>query len=86
MKRLLLFFMMFLLLPGIVRPVTAAADDKVYQIDKADFNVILQPDGSAEITETWTLTYKSGEFHRFYKEIYESLYKTCEIRRISQVL
>ncbi len=45
---------------------------KSYTIELADFHVVLNEDGSADIHETWTVTYESGEFTRFFKTIYES--------------
>lgn len=47
--------------------------DKVYNINSADFNILINDDGSATITETWNVTYQKGEFTRFYKNILMSL-------------
>lgn len=43
--------------------------DKVYNINSADFNILINDDGSARITETWEVSYQKGEFSRFYKNI-----------------
>ena len=49
---------------------TVYADTKQYVINTAEFDVELNEDGSADVTETWTVDYQSGEFSRFYKNIY----------------
>ena len=47
---------------------TAFASGKSYSVPYAHFDAVLNADGSADITETWTVRY-SGEFSRFYKDI-----------------
>lgn len=47
--------------------------DKIYTINSADFNILINDDGSATVTETWDVTYQKGEFTRFYKNILMSL-------------
>lgn len=42
-----------------------------YDINKATFDVVLEPSGDAVITESWDLEYLEGGFTRFYKEIYK---------------
>ena len=72
------FFLMFtvLLMICMLLPVQVHADnDKIYQVDSASFVIDLQPDGSAAVTESWTVTYISGEFHRFYKDIHTDISK-----------
>ena len=48
---------------------SVSADTKEYQVDYAEFTADLQENGDAIITENWTVTYTSGSFTRFYKEI-----------------
>lgn len=47
--------------------------DKIYTINSADFNILINDDGSATVTETWDVTYQKGQFTRFYKNILMSL-------------
>ena len=48
----------------------ADAADKSYSVDEARIEIRLNEDGSADITEEWTLSFQSGSFSRFYKDIY----------------
>lgn len=52
---------------------TSKNQGKIYTINSADFNIIINDDGSAKITETWDVTYQKGQFTRFYKNILTSL-------------
>ena len=49
----------------------AFADEKSYRTDSADFDITLSENGDATITERWTVTYTSGSFTRFYKDIFD---------------
>ena len=51
-------------------PLTAQADSKSYRTDEADFDIRFDRNGAATITESWTVTYTSGSFTRFSKDIY----------------
>ena len=51
----------------------AAAEDKSYTVDRAVFTIRLNADGSADVSENWTLSFQSGTFTRFYKDIYTDL-------------
>lgn len=42
--------------------------NNTYQIPAVDLKTELLPDGSAEITETWTVEYKNGEYKEFSKD------------------
>ena len=42
------------------------AEEKVYTVESADFDVFLNEDGSAEVTEKWNVNFKKGDFTRFY--------------------
>lgn len=67
MKRffnLLILFLGFLILGFHNSPVYAA--QKEYDIEKAEFNVYLDKDGNAHITEKWELNFKKGDFTSFY--------------------
>ena len=70
MKRFFALLAVFLVLLSIVCLPVAATDDKKQQIHSAQIQVILNEDGSADITETWEVSFLSGEFSRFRKEIY----------------
>ena len=50
-------------------PVTVNADNKVYNVDNALFTLNIEPDGSAVVSEKWTVTFISGSFTRFCKDI-----------------
>ena len=66
MKKHLICFALVLLLLAASLPfcfITAHADGK-YAIPSVDFYVEIQPDGSANIHEMWTVDY-NGSFHRF---------------------
>ncbi len=65
------FLTVILLLACTVLTVFAEGE---YSVPSADFSVIINEDGSADITETWTLNYKSGNFSRFYKDIMNTAY------------
>lgn len=43
---------------------------KSYTIQSADFNVQLNEDGSALITEDWCMTFSGGTYSRYYKDIH----------------
>lgn len=51
-------------------PLSAGADDKEYRVDKVEFRVLLEENGSAKIIESWTVTFEKGSFTRFSKDIY----------------
>ena len=51
-------------------PLHAAADTKSYRTDQADFDISFSDSGTATVTESWTVTYTSGSFTRFYKDIF----------------
>ncbi|WP_455529268.1 hypothetical protein, partial [Ruminococcus sp.] len=53
-----------------VCPLCAFADNKSYSVDGAEFRVTLTQSGEAIIYEKWDVTYHSGEFSKFYKDIY----------------
>ena len=44
------------------------AETQEYSIPNADFIAVVNSDGTVDITETWTVSYDSGEFTRFYKD------------------
>lgn len=49
----------------------AAGGTKEYSIKSADFDIRLNEDGSARVTEKWNVKYETGRFTRFYKDIYK---------------
>lgn len=49
----------------------AAGGTKEYSIKSADFDIRLNEDGSARVTEKWNVKYETGSFTRFYKDIYK---------------
>lgn len=51
------------------------AAEKSYHISKANFDITINDDGSANIVETWLLNYEGNSFSRFYKDIYADLPK-----------
>ena len=58
------------------------AEEKEYDISSVNFDVTLNRDGSADVIEEWTVTYRTGEFSRFYKEIYKDVTKLEEYDNI----
>ncbi len=48
-----------------------AGGTKEYSIKSADFDIRLNEDGSARVTEKWNVKYETGTFTRFYKDIYK---------------
>lgn len=54
-------------------PVSAFAESKKYSIPSADFDVQVEKDGKVRVTENWTVSYESGSFTRFYKDIYKAV-------------
>ncbi len=64
-----LSFIICLLVMIISIPV-AYADNKECSFDSANFSVFLNSDGSADVTEEWTVNYKKGIFSRLYKNIF----------------
>ena len=74
-----LIFLIFILFNTFI---IVNAEDKEYEIDNADFYIQLSKDGDALVTETWTITYKKGDFTRFYKEIYNDLPKLEKFDKI----
>jgi hypothetical protein len=73
-KRLITMFMLFVLIIGCFN-ITAFAEDKEYTIESAQFYIEINDDGSATVSEFWTVTYEKGSFSRFYKNIYTSVPK-----------
>ena len=67
-RRILCFLVPFMVV-FLMHPVRVYADDKEYKVDSAEFEVEYEPDGTAVITEKWAVTYISGNFTRFYKDI-----------------
>ncbi len=59
-------------------PTVAHAETKRYSVPNASFEIWLNDDGSAEVEETWEVTYKEGDFTRFFKDIYTSGLETEE--------
>lgn len=55
---------------------------KDYWIDSAVFDVQLNRDGSAEITEDWTLTFEGGTYSRYYKDVHT---RVSEVESFSQL-
>lgn len=50
--------------------ISTQASNKEYVIDKATFTIGCGDNGDALVSEKWTVTFVSGEFNRFYKDIY----------------
>lgn len=65
---------------------TVNADDRSYKVQNANFDVHFKTDGSAVVTEQWTVGFK-GDYTRFYKDIhYTDLAKVEEfIKSIHQL-
>ena len=74
LKKRLIFCCIFVCMFMMVG-MSARAEEKEYDISSADFEVILNRDGSADVTEEWVVTYTEGEFTRFYKDIYKDVTK-----------
>jgi len=51
-------------------PLKAYADEKSYRTDSADFDISFSESGDATIKEIWTVTYTSGSFTRYYKDLF----------------
>ena len=68
--RPLLALALLALLLVLAHPRAARADTKQYSIPEASFEVWLANDGTAEVEETWKVSYTKGDFTRFYKEIF----------------
>jgi len=64
------FFVVFVILCIFMMPITAFAEEKDYSIPSADFEVEIGNDGTVNVTEKWEVSYTSGDFTRFYKDIY----------------
>ncbi|WP_044974582.1 DUF2207 domain-containing protein [Ruminococcus sp. HUN007] len=62
--------------------ITVYADDKEYSVDAADFDIKFGEDGTALVEEHWTVTYKKGNFTRFYKDVYNA---SNQLEYISQL-
>ena len=62
-------FQILCLLPCI----RAVAEEKSYSVDSAEFDVDIEENGDAHISETWTVTYSKGNFSRFYRDIYKDV-------------
>lgn len=61
---------------------TVNADDRSYKVQNANFDVHFKTDGSAVVTEQWTVDFK-GDYTRFYKDIhYTDLAKVEEFSDI----
>lgn len=61
------------------------AEERSYQIDSAEFNLQVNPDGSVYVVETWEVTYLQGSYSRWRKEIYTDLGYAEEFARISNI-
>lgn len=68
-RKILIFVTLFIMFFNCFSINAFAAEEK-YSIDSVDFKIELNNDGSATVTESWTITYKEGVFSRFYKTIY----------------
>lgn len=64
MKRL--FFALVLLLLCLW---SAAALASSYSVPQADFHYVVNKDGTVNVTERWVVSYESGDFSRFTKDI-----------------
>ena len=53
-----------------IAPIKAHAEEKVYNVNYAEFDITLSETGTATVTEHWNVTYSSGNFTRFYKDIF----------------
>ena len=51
------------------RAASAAETVNVAKADAVRFEVVLSPDGSALVTETWDFTFTGGAFIRFYRDV-----------------
>ena len=81
MKKIFALLICLLIMLSTVFPVNAS-EKKLHTIESAHFDVLLNEDGSADITETWVVTFVSGEFSRFRKEIY---LKVTDLERFASV-
>ena len=71
LSRILILLILCITAASVIVPLTASAEEKSYRVDAADFDIILSENGDATVTETWTVTYTSGSFTRFYKDIFD---------------
>ncbi|MBQ0000053.1 MAG: DUF2207 domain-containing protein, partial [Clostridiales bacterium] len=60
-----IFFSIFML---VVLAVSVFADNE-YSIPMAEFEVVINEDGSASVHESWQVRFISGDFTRFYKDL-----------------
>ena len=65
MKRVFISTLTLLMLVFLLVCPASVSEEKVHIIESAQFDVFLNEDGSADITETWGVTFLSGKFSRF---------------------
>lgn len=71
LSRALALFCIVMMVCVFAVPLHASADTKSYSVKSADFDITFSENGDAAITESWTVTYTSGSFTRFYKDIFD---------------
>ncbi len=70
MKKALIFFcLLFVMLTLLLFVQTASASEKEYNINSVNIFVEINKDGSATVLENWNVTFKKGDFSRFFKTI-----------------
>ena len=70
LSRVLVMMCVILSICSCTIPLKAYADEKSYRSDSADFDITFSESGDATITENWTITYTSGSFTRYYKDLF----------------
>lgn len=70
MKKALIFLcLLFVMLTLLLFVQTASASEKEYNINSVNIFVEINKDGSATVLENWNVTFKKGDFSRFFKTI-----------------
>lgn len=85
MKRIASLVLCLLLLCPVLLLPAYAAEEKEHIVESADFEVVLNEDGSADVTETWVVRFISGQFSRFRKEIYTAVTAKEQFTGVSNV-
>lgn len=71
-RKIISIFVLFVILLNSLTLSVFAAEQK-YTIESVDFLIELNENGSATVTETWSVDYQKGSFSRFYKNIYRGV-------------